>query len=60
MVAQTAVVEKSLVASKPVTRVRRWNRTAGRYEWAVVTQQQIEATRRREQYVAAFNPCDVA
>jgi hypothetical protein len=60
MIAQNTPLVNPVVKQQPVTRVRRWNRTAGRYEWAVVTQQQIEATRRREQYVAAFNPCDVA
>ncbi len=54
MVSQIAQVVKSSV---PVARVRRWNRTTGRYEWVIVTQEMIEADRRRQQYVAAFNPC---
>ena len=55
MVTQTAVVEKS-----PVSRVRRWNKVTGRYEWVTLTQQQIEADKRRAAFVAMFNPCGVA
>jgi hypothetical protein len=59
MVTQTAVVEKSLVAKQqPVQRVRKWVRD--HYEWVTVTREQVEQSRKREMYVAAFNPCDVA
>lgn len=59
MVAQTAVVEKSLTKQQPITRVRKWNKVTGRYEWAVVTQQQVEGDKLRAAYVAAFDPCNV-
>ena len=52
MVTQTATAHKS-----SATRVRRWNKVTGRYEWVTLTQQQIEADERRAAYVAAFNPC---
>lgn len=55
MVAQTAVAHKS-----SATRVRRWNKVTGRYEWVVVTQQQVEQDKRRAAYVAMFNPCGIA
>ena len=52
MVTQTAAAHKS-----SATRVRRWNKVTGRYEWAVVTRQQIEQDKRRAAFVAEFNPC---
>jgi hypothetical protein len=53
MIAQTTT--RHNVKQQPVQRVRKW--VNGRYEWVVVTQRQVEATRRREQYVAMFDPC---
>ena len=57
MIMQTPQLVKTSTA---VSQVRRWNRTTQRYEWVTITQQMIEADRRRQQYVAQFNPCDVA
>jgi len=59
MIAQTVTLVNVPVSSQPVSRVRKWNRAAGRYEWAVVTQQQVEADKRRAAYIQEYNPCGV-
>lgn len=58
--AQTAPIEN---VPEPILirgpQERRWNRVARQYESVMLTQEQIEASRRREHYVAMFDPCNI-
>lgn len=59
---QTATIEPEVQTDERpqpirIIREKRWNRTTRQYELVVVTRELIEQTRRREAFVAAFNPC---
>lgn len=65
MLTQTTIVENTVVeAPEPILirgpRELKWNRVTGTYELVELTPEMVEQTRKRDQYVAMFNPCGVA
>lgn len=61
MIAQTTAIENTVEQPEPILirgpRELRWNRVTGQYELVEVTPEQVEQSRRREAFVAQFNPC---